>query len=466
MKRIIGTMTDIARIVGGRPRGRITDTALDAVSIDSRHIPEGALFFAIAGERTDGHLYLEEAFQKGAAAAVVQTGSSHLDRLPDGSSWIEVEDTLEALQVLAAHVRTLYPIPVIGVTGSSGKTTTKDLIRGVLSTRRNVLASEGSFNNEIGLPLTIFALDTAVDVLVVEMGMRGLGQIDALCRIARPDIGVITNVGVTHMELLGSAENIFLAKGELVDFIGSQGHCVLNAQDRWTPRMKSRCRGQIHLYGFSAEAVLRAEDIRYNGKQSLFTMVHGPDRVTVTLPYPGEHHVLDALAAAACGRILGISLEDCARGLQQARLSGNRMHFLPGLSGATVINDCYNANPDSTRASLEVLASQQGRPSAVLGDMRELGALQVDEHRKIGRLAAQLGLTFLATVGPMARDIRTGALEAGMAKEHTASFDSNEAAARWMAERTGSGDVILIKGSRAVGMEQIVEMLTKEEPTT
>lgn len=465
MKKPLGTFSEIASITGGTLKclSGAEEGLVDTVSADTRTMSAGALFFAVRGERTDGHLYLPQAFGAGAALAVVEKNHPALEGLDPEAALIEVDDTLEAMHRLAASYRNRHDIPVVAVTGSSGKTTTKDMVRAVLAEQFEVLASQGSYNNEIGLPMTIFGLTEETRALVVEMGMRGLGQIDQLCRIARPDIGIITNVGLTHFELLGSAENIFLAKGELAEAIGPEGFCILNGEDSWTEKMISRCRGTVRIFGLGAGADIRAMDIRHSDGGSCFRVVSSSGEAEVVLPYPGLHNILDALAAIGTGLILGMDPETCARGLSRARLSSNRLEFLAGIQGSTVINDCYNANPDSTRASLNILGQRNGRKVAVLGDMRELGALEKSEHLAVGRYAVEQGTELLATVGEMARDIRTGALEAGLPENQSASFDNNTEAARWIAARLVPGDTVLIKGSRIMGMESIVELLKEED---
>jgi len=461
MKKPLGTFSEIASITGGTLKclSGAEEGLVDTVSTDTRSMSAGALFFAVRGERTDGHLYLNQAFGSGAALAVVEKNHPALDGVVPGVALVEVEDTLEAMHLLAASYRERHDIPVVAVTGSSGKTTTKDMVRAVLAEQFEVLASQGSYNNEIGLPMTIFGLTEDTNALVLEMGMRGLGQIDQLCRIARPDIGIITNVGLTHFELLGSAENIFLAKGELAEAIGPEGYCILNGEDSWTEKMKSRCRGTVKIFGLGTDADIRAMDIRHSDGGSCFRVLCPSGEAEVMLPYPGLHNILDALAAIQTGLILGMDPESCSRGLSKARLSSNRLEFLAGIQGSTLINDCYNANPDSTRASLNILGQRNGRKVAVLGDMRELGALEKQEHLAVGRYAVEQGTELLVTVGEMARDIRTGALEAGLPENQSASFDNNTEAARWIAARLLPGDTVLIKGSRIMGMESIVELL-------
>jgi UDP-N-acetylmuramoyl-tripeptide--D-alanyl-D-alanine ligase len=347
------------------------------------------------------------------------------------------------------------------VTGSSGKTTTKDMVRDVLLQSFAVQANPGSFNNEIGLPLTVLGLTPEHQVLVLEMGMRGLGQIKALCEIAKPGIGIITNIGVTHLELLKTEENIFAAKTELLEAIPEDGLCILNAQDRWTLRAKEKCRAKALTYGFSKEDTIHAENLVQMGTDTVFQVYYMDQHMRCQLPLLGEHNVLDALSAMLVGLSIGMDLDSCVRGIENLVLSDKRLKYEKGIKGSIIINDCYNANPDSMKASLGILEKHEGRRVAVLGDMLELGTIEHEAHRMMGELAADQGVALLVGIGPLAKDIVAGAnsRKEGMAVH----FEDNPTAATYLIEHIEDGDTLLFKGSRAMKLEEIIERILDED---
>lgn len=454
-----------------------SETLVQGVSLDSRTARAGDLFFALAGQKTDGHHYVAAAFEAGAVAAVVS-------RFPEGLEnreftapkfLLKVADPLAALQKLAGWYRQQFDLPVVGVTGSTGKTTTKDLIAAVLSSQGPVLKTEENFNNEIGLPLTVLGLEDQHWAAVLEMGMRGRGEIAALCHIARPTIGVITNIGHTHQELLGSIENIARAKGELLENLPAEGVAILNGDDPWLRQLAATAKCRVVFFGLKTRVDYRGGHIKQHGKRGVSFTLHLPEggSVTVDLPVPGEHNVINALAAFAVGCQLGLGAEDMARALQQAKLSSRRLDFRPGPQGAIIINDVYNANPDSMRAALQVLqavaleeaeknknaASGTPRTVAVLGEMYELGDFCSEGHRLVGEEVARLNISLLITVGELAEDIALGAKKAGFPASRVVSVKTNAEAARIVLELLETRDVILVKGSRGMRMEQIVEAI-------
>lgn len=461
MTRLWEHPQEIASIVGGRAVGGGGTIPVTGISTDTRTLQPGDLFFAVAGENTDGHRFLEEAHRKGAAAAVVRQGHPVLGGAPKGLARIETADPLAAMQHLAWHHRRQFSLPVVGVTGSSGKTTTKDMTAAVLGEKRRVLSSKGSFNNEIGLPLTLLALEGSHEAAVLEMGMRGLGQIRELCRLAEPDIGIITNVGVAHLGLLGSQEKIFQAKGELAEAIPPGGSCILNGEDPWTPGLRERCRGDSYTFGFSPSQDLWAQDVTEEGMTVHFTAATPGQTARVCLPCPGRHNVQNALSAILTGLVLGMSLRECASGVEKTPLRENRHVLWAGRKGARILNDSYNANPDSMEASLQVLSHQPGRRIAVLGDMRELGAIEEEAHRQVGRRVRQLGIEMLVTVGDLGGQIAQGARDAG--HPQVRSYRDRGEAARQLAEMLTPGDVVLVKGSRVMQMEEIAEELREKD---
>lgn len=462
----------IAKIVNGTLHG--SDSApFSGCTIDSRKVAEGELFVAIQGEKTDGHEYISKAFLAG--ASIVLAERSRLEAygfpsIPQGKAIITVEQSLSAMQVLAKAWRNELDPIVIGITGSSGKTTTKDMVAAVLASRYKVHKNRDNFNNEIGLPLTILGARPGIQIMILEMGMRGLGQIKDLCDVCQPSIGVITNIGTTHMELLGSEEKIAQAKWELIDSLAEGGTAVLNAEDYFSVSQAEATLKNIIFYGTSGKYSVpdvRGRNLQVSGTmETLFTVQAGDEMAKVRLPLPGEHHVLDALAALAVGKELGVSLEEGALALKEFSLSKMRLEIQPGIGGSTLINDVYNANPASMKASLCVLAERGGTKTiAILGEMYELGEAAASGHREVGQLAAQLGIRELITVGQLAEEIAKGASDFGfpVTRIHIC-MDSDEAVAvtRKMIEKLGDGAWILIKGSRGMRMETVSASLLED----
>lgn len=438
----------------GNSRLKIT-----GVSIDSRKVKPGDLFFAFSGEHVDGHDYIEDAFHRGAAAAVISRPVCCKQDKP----LIRVSNPLQALQALAQGYRSLFDIPVVAVTGSTGKTTTKDLIAGVLGRQMMVIKTEGNYNNEIGLPLTLLNLDDRHQAAVLEMAMRGPGQIAELCEISHPQVGVITNIGKTHLELLGSQEAIAEAKGELISSLSLEGCAVLNADDPWQLKLASRVRGEVIYYGTDSRCQIRAADIRLRGLEGVDFKLHTPSgEADCFLPLPGAHNVPNALAAAAVGYWFSLNSEEIAVGLASASLSGMRLEVKPGIGDTRIIDDSYNASPASTIAALELLAAVNGnRKIAVLGDMYELGEETISGHREVGMKAAVLSIDCLCTVGELAREIAVGAESAGLAGERIHTFQEKAEAVAFLKSHLQKGDLVLIKGSRGMRMEEITASLTK-----
>ncbi|HHY40240.1 MAG TPA: UDP-N-acetylmuramoyl-tripeptide--D-alanyl-D-alanine ligase [Syntrophaceticus sp.] len=432
---------------------------ITGVSIDSRKVKPGDLFFAFSGEHVDGHDYIEDAFHRGAAAAVI----SRPVCCKRDKALIRVSDPLQALQALARGYRSLFDIPVVAVTGSTGKTTTKDLIAGVLGSKMAVIKTEGNYNNEIGLPLTLLNLDDRHQAAVLEMAMRGRGQIAELCEISRPQLGVITNIGKTHLELLGSQEAIAEAKGELLSSLPPEGCAVLNADDPWQLKMASRVRGELIYYGTDSKCQVRATDIRLRGLEGVDFKLHTPSgEADCFLPLPGRHNVANALAAAAVGYKFSLNPEEIAAGLAYVSLTGMRLDVKAGIRDTKIIDDSYNASPASTIAALELLAAVDGnRKTAVLGDMYELGEETITGHREVGVKAAVLSIDCLCTVGELAREIAVGAESAGLPKKRIHTFQEKAEAIAFLKSYLEKGDVVLIKGSRGMRMEEITASLVR-----
>ncbi|MHB9145177.1 MAG: UDP-N-acetylmuramoyl-tripeptide--D-alanyl-D-alanine ligase [Symbiobacteriia bacterium] len=470
--------SEAAQIAGGEllagPEAQIT-----GVAIDSRQVQPGDLFVAIRGERVDGHAYVPVAVARGATAVLVEAISPEW-RLPAGVAVIRVADPVLALGRLGLYHRRRFPgLRVTAVTGSVGKTTTKDLTAAVLAQGFRLLKTEGNLNTEIGLPLTLLRLTPAAQAAVLEMGMRGPGQIEYLASLAEPRVGVITNIGRTHLELLGSEENIMRAKAELVAALPQDGFAVLNNDDPWTPAVAEHTRARIIRYGWERGAGMAGEpgavsgprprpdvtaaDVRGLGPAGTsFRLVTPAGAADLLLPLPGRHNIANALAAAAVGHAWGLSPEQIAAGLAAARISDKRLNVIE-VGSVTVINDTYNASPVSTRAALEVLAGfQAGRRLAVLGNMLELGEYAAAGHREVGEAAARLGVDRLVCVGDLAANIAVGACAAGLPAEHVTAVPDNQAAAAALAGLVRPGDAVLVKGSRGMAMEQIVAALEQQ----
>ncbi len=448
-------LSEIAGAMDGRLRGE--DVAVRLVVTDSRRAEPGALFFAIRGEHADGHDFVADAFANGAAAAVV----SRHDAEGDGPA-IEVNDTVRALLALAADERRAIAANVIGVTGANGKTSTKDLAAAVLGTRFRTHASPASFNNEIGLPLTILGAAGDVEVLVCEMGGRHRGDVALLSDVARPNLVVVTNVGVAHMELFGSWERIVDASAEPLEALGEGGIALLNADDPVVLDYAGRTQARVVTFGTASSADVRADDVALDDDgRATFSLVAAGDREPVQLAVPGEHMVSNALAAAACGIALGLSAAECAAALKGAGVSAWRMETFTNADGVRVVNDAYNANPESMAAGLKAARwmARAGRMAAVLGHMAELGPIAFEEHERIGELTVRLGVDRVITVGEQARPIAMAAVREGAPPESVASYDDPGEALADVRAWARAGDVVLLKGSRVAGLERLAEVL-------
>jgi UDP-N-acetylmuramoyl-tripeptide--D-alanyl-D-alanine ligase len=463
--------------VGGAER-----VSLSQVCIDSRQAVPGSLFVALRGEHTDGHAYVADAFRAGAQVALVerpQEGVPAIDTLrgtkPEALSLplvVVVPDSLRALQEIARARRLARPeLRVVAVTGSVGKTTAKEAIAAVLSQRYVTLKSAGNFNNEIGLPLTLLALEPEHERVVLEMGMYALGEIAALCRLALPQVGVVTNVGPTHLERLGTLERIAQAKAELIEALPAEGVAILNGDDPRVRAMGAQAKGQVVTFGLSDHNTLWAEALESLGLDGVRFVARvapsaglgsGASAQPLRLMALGRHAVLSALPAIAVGLLEGLSWEEIQRGLLA---QGRGLRLLPkrGLRGTLLLDDTYNASPVSTLAALDALEGLPGRHLAVLGDMLELGPYEVEGHREVGRRCAR-GLAGLVTVGPRARLIAESALEAGLPASAIHMTANSAEALEVLSVLLREGDVLLVKGSRAMGLEAIVSALEERSP--
>ena len=431
-----------------------SDAVAESYSIDSRTLIPGALFLAVLGERLDGHDFVEQALQKGAVAAVVRTDQLH--RFADQSRLIAVDDTLVALQTLASAVRRLWAKPLVGVTGSAGKTTTKEAIAHVLSSRYRVLKSEGNFNNHFGLPLMLLKLEPEHDIAVIEMGMSHAGEIAALATIAQPEIGVVTNVAPVHLEHFKSIADIARAKYELVESLPASGTAVLNADDEFVSQFGRDFRGKVITYGTHPTAHVRVEKIESLGSAgSIFEIVVGEARESATLPLVGSHNILNALAAVAVGLERGLSLPEASAALATLSPADKRGQVLQ-LGNITVINDCYNSNPMALDAMVDALATMSAkRRIVVAGEMLELGDASEELHGKSGQHISDKKMDVLIGVRGAAAAMVSAAQRAGTAAEF---MDSPEEAGAWLVKNANDGDVILLKASRGVKLEKALEI--------
>jgi UDP-N-acetylmuramoyl-tripeptide--D-alanyl-D-alanine ligase len=433
------------------------------VSIDSRTINKGELFFAIKGDRFDGHNFVMDAIDSEASGVVIESDRVGEYDFKNDIIVIGVEDTTKALQDLAKYYRNLFNIPFVGVTGSTGKTTTKDLIASVLNIKFKTLKTEGNYNNEFGLPLTLFRLDSSHEVGVVELAMRGLGEIEYLTQIAQPEIGVITNVGLTHLELLGTQENIAKAKSELLTALPTSGKAILNGDDQYVREMAARTEAEVIYYGYEDINDLQAIDLKNLGEDGLnFTVKCPRDSLEIRLALPGEHNVYNALAAVGVGLELGLDIEEIKKGLAHLELTEMRGDIKKLNSGATVINDAYNANPTSMKAGLNLLASMrqdEGRLFAVLGDMLELGSVAKEAHLKIANDLIKNNIDYLLTVGKLALLIAQEAKNLGLSEDQVFICESNQEIIDQLLQLIEANDTILLKGSRGMKLEEVEEAL-------
>jgi UDP-N-acetylmuramoyl-tripeptide--D-alanyl-D-alanine ligase len=434
--------------------GEVDPSAIaEEYSIDSRTIAPGSLFFAVKGERMDGHDFVAQALKKGAVAAVVR--KDQIAGYASKTGLLAVDDTLVALQALATAVRRLWGKPLIGVTGSAGKTTTKEAIAHVLSKRFRVLKSEGNFNNHFGLPLMLLKLEPGHDLAVIEMGMSHSGEIAALAKIAHPEIGVVTNVAPVHLEFFNSIAEIARAKYELIESLPSNGTAVLNADDEYVSQFGRDIKAKVITYGLKSTADVHAENVEQRGPAgSAFDVVVGGCRERATLPLVGAHNIPNALAAIAVGLERGLSPSEAVSALASLAPSDKRGQVVQ-IGNITAINDCYNSNPKALDAMVDSLASMPAkRRIVVAGEMLELGPSGPVLHEHSGEHMAEAKIDFVLGVRGLAQHIVDSARRKGIRGEFVAS---PEAAGEWLAQETREGDVVLLKASRGVKLEKALE---------
>jgi UDP-N-acetylmuramoyl-tripeptide--D-alanyl-D-alanine ligase len=449
------SLADVATYSKGVVDSTFAQLLVHSVSTDSRNIKEGDLFIALKGESFDGHDFIQGALSDGAVAVMVEENSDV--NVNSGSPVILVRDTLNGLQEFAKNYRESLELTGVGITGSNGKTSTKDFVFSVLSEGFSVSATAGNYNNHIGLPLTILEADDQHDFGVWEMGMSNPGEIALLASIGRPNIGVITNVGVAHIENMGSRDSIAIEKGALAESISGDGVVVLNAEDSYSKSIAQRTQARTVTVGFG-DADIRADNIAIGSTSVSFVIDANGQREEAILPVPGKYMVLNALMAVAIGINAGLGLDAIAQGLSEVKLSGGRLQKRE-FRGALIIDDTYNANPDSTLAAIECLAEMNcdGRRFAVVGGMAELGELSESEHHRVGAEAVNLGIDFVLSVGEMAAQVNEAASKGDAG--HSQFFSNHLECAEFLNNEIRSGDLILIKGSRSSAMENVIKNL-------
>ena len=467
MKEIF--VKDVTKICKGKILIGNEDEVLENFVKDTREVKKGDVYVGIKGENYDGNLLYEDAIKNGAKVCILQKQSVNekidvekINKEYPHTTIILVDNTIKTLQELAKYKRSLYDIPVIGVTGSVGKTSTKDIIASVMSKKYNVLKTLGNYNNQIGLPLTILRLKDH-DAMVVEMGMSELGEISNLTKIAKPTVAVITNVGTAHIGILGSRENILKAKLEILDGLKENGTLVINNDNdmlnNWNNKNHSD-KYNVITFGLENESDVMAKDVHISEDGSTYKMEIDNKKYNVNISVGGSHFVLNSLCAIAVGNLFDIDINDILDGIANFELTKRRMQIEKNKIGATIINDCYNANYDSMKAALDYLGKISSRRKiAVLGDMLELGGFSKTLHEKVGKEVAKNKVDILITVGDLSKDISRKAIEDGMDKNNVYLFNNNDEAINLLNKIIEKGDAILIKASNGMNFQQIFEKI-------
>lgn len=445
------TLEKIAAACDGKFYGsdREKSICISSISTDSRKIEKNSLFVAIPGTRVDGHDFIPSVFKQGAACCI----SERVLEQAEGA-YIKVESSLEAVKKIAMFYREQLEIPVVGVTGSVGKTSTKEMIASVLSQKFNTLKTDGNFNNELGLPLTVFRLRDEHEIAVLEMGISDFDEMHRLSEIAKPNVAVITNIGQCHLENLGNRTGVLKAKTEIFDFLAEDGSVILNGDDDKLATVK-QVHGRPAIYfGISSGYGVYADNIENNGLKGVSCTIHFDDSAfPVDIPIPGIHMVYNALAATAVGKVFGMTAGQIKKGIEEFEPVGGRVHIIEK-NGKTVIDDCYNANPVSMKAAIDVLKDGKGRTVAILGDMGELGVNEKELHAEVGRYCAKAGIDLLLCAGSLSRSMAAAAaLEDSILEIH--SFAGKEQLLQALPGILKKGDTVLVKASRFMGYEEI-----------
>ncbi len=460
------SLRQLAEACGGQLFYENEDILVGAVVTDSRKIEKDSVFVALKGDKFDGHNFVNQTYDQGALCCVVNNDFENPKNLPV----IKVEDTHKALRDIARYYRNLFDVPAVSITGSVGKTSTKDMIAGVLNEHYNTLKTEGNFNNEIGLPLTAFNLKNETEIAVFEMGMSAFGEISRLSKIVSPEVAVLTNIGYSHIEYLGTRENILKAKLEILDGILPEGTVILNGDDEFLNGVKGDIPFETLSYGIeNKDADLVAFNIK---KASTFTefcvTIEGED-YTLRINVPGMHHVYNALAAILVGILYGMPMEEIINGVSLFKPSGMRQDIVT-LNSMVVIKDCYNASPTSMKSGLEVLSvtppkdpEKPFRRVAVLGDMLELGDYVEEAHKGVGGLCCDYEIECLIAVGNSAKFVAEGAIEKGFYSSELYVFYDNNTLKAHIMDILKPNDVVLFKGSRGMRLEEVLDFVSEND---
>lgn len=455
-------IVEIARALNGKLINCKDNIMVNGISTDSRKISKGQLFIPIKGLNFDGHDFIDKAINLGAAASL-----SQYDLGSKSFPYILVGDTHIALMKLAQYYRSKFNIPAVAVTGSSGKTTTKEMIASVLEESFNVLKNEGNLNNTIGLPITVFGMEKHHDICVFEMGMNRSGEIESLASIVKPDVAVITNIGTAHIEYLGSRKGILEAKKEIFKYFTKENTAIINGDDDMLSTIDNT-NFNVIKYGLNEQNTLCARNIKQHGDEGMeFSLYIDGKLESFFVPLIGIHNVYNALSAIAVGLTMKMSIEKIRNGLAKFVPAKMRMEIFNTEDGIRVINDSYNANPDSTAAAIEVLKDMpcQGRRILILGDMLELGDYSETGHKRVGEKAAESKIDIIIAIGEKAKDIAKGAINKGMEEKHIYHFSDNAAAISKLKSILQSKDTVLIKGSRMMKLEEIADFLRERRLT-
>lgn len=452
------SVKQIAEAVNGKLIRGIKEQTASDVCIDSREAKPGDIFFAIIGEFNDGHRFMKSAYDRGCRVMMISDCMAGAN-VPDDCTLILVEDSLYALQELAAKYISKFDLRKIAVTGSVGKTTTRDMIYAVLRRKFTTGTSKKNLNSETGMPMTLLSFDKSMQAAVIEMGMDAPGQISRLTEIARPDIAVITNIGYSHLEKLGSRENIFRAKMEIVEGFDKDKVLVINSDDDMLSKIdEEKAPYRIVRAGQAASSDFRVEDVKNHGSEGIsFLLINEGKSHLIRLAVPGEHNAVNAALAAAACSCMGISMQDIIEGLSDIKMTGNRLKVMK-IGEVSIIDDSYNAAPESMISALKTLKSSGGdRKLAVLAGMNELGEISEEAHRKVGMEAAKINIDLLITIGEKGNQIAEGAKDAGMNADRMLHFDSKEAFVKRMDEVIMPRDIVLLKASRSFELEKLVD---------
>lgn len=445
------TIKDILTATGGTLLSGDENTVVTDVITNSREAGEGMLFIPIIGDKFDGHEFIKAAFDMGATAALTQKETE----LFIGKTIVQVLDTRKALGDIAKYYKQIHNVPSVAVTGSVGKTTTKDMVASVLSQKYRTLKTQNNYNNDIGVPDTIFNLEKEHEAAVIEMGMNHFGEIEYLAEIGRPDIAVITNIGESHIANLGSQEGIFRAKMEITKLFGADNTLIVNGDDKFLSKTKGIGDYKVVYYGMeNPENDVKAKNIMPNGQHGIkFTAVIPDGEYEVRVNVPGEHNVYNALAAVCAGLEMNIPMPDIVRGIENVELTSQRLD-IEDYKGITIINDCYNASPDSVKAAVKVLCSENAdRKIALLGDILEMGDYAEKAHYELGRFIAESGIDVLVTAGSNMKHLAQGAQDGGMSD--VKAFDKTLGVCEYIKDKLKKGDAVLVKASHGMNFSEV-----------